>query len=252
MPQENSHFLSAQTLIDVHCHQYTDAGHMQILSRDTHELTGNDDSTLNPPTLSGLTSKQNQANLLPATGYFSLGIHPWFIDRQNIDNAFRTLASFQHHPQLLAIGECGLDKCIDTPMPLQIEVFNRQIELAEHLGKPLIIHCVKAFNQLLQIKKARKIESDWIIHGFQAHPDMAAQLVKQGCYLSFGAALLNVRSHAKQALAETAADRIFLETDTAKLPIGAIYAAAAKILGCDIASLRQPILDNFKRVLLHD
>lgn len=216
--------------INSHCHRSTNRDDLEIIGIDVRDFHPGD----------------------AERGFYTLGIHPWHIEDLDIATAMRLLDTVGHDPKLLAIGECGLDKCIDTPMIRQIEVFTRQIELAERLGKPLIIHCVKAFNELLEIKKKRKVASVWIIHGFNANPALAAQLIKHGFFLSYGSALLNPRSHAGQALAETPLDRLFLETDTADVPIGAIYAAAAKMLKIDAATLRQQILSNFKRVFLND
>lgn len=235
--------------IDIHCHRLIESADGQILSLDTHEFAGSDDAAIFLP---NRPSEQSPGIALPSHQYFSLGIHPWFIERQDWQLALQTLAAVCRNSNLLAVGECGLDKCIATPIELQIEVFTRQIELAEHLGKPLIIHCVKAFNELIQLKKSRKAESVWIVHGVNAKPALAAQLIRHGCYLSFGAALLNPGSHAEHALVETPPDRLFLETDTADVPIGAIYATAAKMLGIDVAILRQQIQSNFKRVFLND
>ena len=241
-------------LIDIHCHRLTESTDYQILSLDTHELGGGDDAAmLESNSLPYRPSEQSSGVALPSNCYFSIGIHPWFIESQDWQSALQILAAVGLNPNLLAVGECGLDKCIATPMNLQIEVFTRQIKLAEHLGKPLIIHCVKAFNELIQIKKARKAESVWIVHGFNANPVLASQLTKHNCYLSFGPALLNSRSHAIRALTETPPDRLFLETDAAEdVSISEIYAAAAKILKLDAATLRQQILSNFKRVFLND
>ncbi len=240
-------------LIDIHCHRAAVAGGLQILSLDTHEIADGDFGARPETTvLPNQSSEQSWDAALPSHHYFSLGIHPWFIERQDIATAIQLLNAAGRNPNLLAIGECGLDKSIGMPLELQVEVFTRQIELAEQLSKPLVIHCVKAFNELVQIKKTHKATSAWIIHGFNANPVLAAQLIKHGCYLSFGAALLNPRSHAGQVLAGIPPDRLFLETDTADVPIGAIYAAAAKMLGFEVATLQQQILRNFKRVFLND
>lgn len=249
MLQEIQLFLSYQTLIDIHCHQYRHVGHLQILSWDTHELSNKADDSLPKPQ----TSKhQNQTNLLLTDGYFSLGIHPWFIELQTIDTAFQTMESFMHHPQLLAIGECGLDKCVDTLMDKQIDIFTRQIKLAQQIGKPMIVHCVRAFSELLQLKKYLAPTHTWIIHGFTGKPALAEQLLKHGCYLSFGKALLQADSQAIMALQTTPNDRLFFETDAADAAIDTIYTAAAKIRHVDVACLQQQILNNFKRVFLHD
>lgn len=224
--------------IDIHCHQKAQNDYPHILSLDVHQLTAHD---------------QSDDLALASAVFVSIGVHPWFIERQNITEAMQTLTRMARQARVLAIGECGLDKCIATPLARQIEVFIAQIELAETLGKPLIIHCVKAFNELLHIKKTRKLTLPWIIHGFNAHPAVAAELIKQGCYLSFGKALLNDRSQAREALKQMSLERAFLETDAAEnLSIGEIYAAAAKMTGLPIPALQQQIFKNFKRVFPHD
>ena len=71
-------------------------------------------------------------------------------------------------------------------MDLQKEVFLAQANLAEETHKPLIIHCVKAWADLIACKKAVKPEMPWIIHGFRGNGELASQLVRLGFYLSFG------------------------------------------------------------------
>ncbi|AMK78174.1 MULTISPECIES: TatD family hydrolase [Methylomonas] len=217
--------------IDIHCHQTGANQTLEIISIGTQDFD------------------------LAATqiGFYSLGLHPWHLDQEDIETALGKISAASLDPNLVAIGECGLDKAIATPLTLQTTVFVSQIELASQLGKPLIIHCVRAFNELTRIKKSTpNAEIPWIIHGFNGNPALAEQLIRHGFYLSFGAALLNPLSHAGETLLSTPVDRLFLETDAANVSIDAIYAAAAKMLGLDIASLRQQILSNFKRVFLND
>lgn len=241
MPGKTCPTSPAQGLIDIHCHQYSRAGHTQILSRDVHELTNDSIDAL------GQTE-----TLLTDTCYLSLGIHPWFIERQNIGSAFRTLEFFTQHPKLLAIGECGLDKCIDTPMNVQIDVFSRQVQLSEEIGKPLIIHCVRAFAELLHLKKSLAPSQTWIMHGFTGKPALAAQLIRHGCYISFGKTLLLAGGQTSLSLQAVPIDRLFLETDATDVSIDTIYVAAAKIRGIDFASLRQQIHTNFSNVFFND
>lgn len=221
--------------IDIHCHRFSGTGHLQILSLDTHELN------------------DGVADLQPANRYFSAGLHPWFVEMQDIDSALAKLTSLRDHPRLLAIGECGLDKTVETELPRQMALFERHIALAERWQKPLIIHCVRAFNELLQSKKQNRPAQPWIIHGFNNNPALAEQLLRHGCYLSLGKALLQNKSNAVRTLADMPLDRLFLETDAAvDISIGAIYSAAAKITGWTLASLRQQIFSNFNRVFFHD
>ncbi|WP_026601335.1 TatD family hydrolase [Methylomonas sp. 11b] len=217
--------------INIHCHQTGAKKSLEMINIATQDFDA--------------AAAQN--------GFFSLGLHPWDLHRQDTETALSKISTASHHPKLLAIGECGLDKTIDAPLAVQTAAFFAQIKLAHQLGKPLIIHCVRAFNELIQIKKSsQNSKVAWIIHGFKGKPALAEQLLKHGFYLSFGAALMDPGSHAGAALRSIPLDRLFLETDAANVSIDAIYAAAAKMRGLDTATLRQQIMRNFKRVFLND
>ncbi|WP_232056673.1 TatD family hydrolase [Methylomonas rhizoryzae] len=302
--------IADDVLIDVHCHRASAQG-VAIVSVDMSGAAGwalysDGDAALSPAPLifempSGASGSKPDT-VRPSTNsgrpvfedradngrYFSLGMHPWFIERQAQEIAFSRLERLAAHPKVLAIGECGLDKCIATPPARQAEVFSRHIELSEAVGKPLIIHCVRAFAELLQLKKRFAPRQAWIVHGFTGKPALAKQLLQHGCYLSFGKAILLTRpfhpepvesstdpgldtlssngiplidstgslksaSQAAEALKIVPPERLFLETDAAiDVSIGEIYAAAAKILGLDLAELERRIASNFNRVFPHD
>lgn len=221
--------------IDIHCHQFKPGQQLQVISIDIGQLQTNQ----NPP----LSSRHH---------FFSLGLHPWFIHLQNAEQALLRLSNYRQAPKFIAVGECGLDKSIATDLPIQTLVFQRQAELAAQWQKPLIVHCVKAFNELIAVRKALPATPPWIIHGFVRHPQLAKQLLELGCYLSLGKALLHENSHAVAVLQSMPPERLFLETDDADVTISAIYAAAAKITGLPIAALRRQIYSNFERVFLND
>lgn len=221
---------TASRFIDVHSHVPSTEG-LCIRSFDTRDFSAD----------------------IAISGYYSLGLHPWFIARQDIQQGVDKITLALADPNLLAIGECGLDKMIVTPLDAQIDCFQQQIHLAEYAHKPLIIHCVRAFNEVMQLKKNSLASIPWIIHGFNSKPTIAELLLKQGCYLSMGKALLNPQSNAAQTLSKMPLQQLFLETDAAEdISISTIYAAAAKIVGLPIEDLQQQIFHNFKRVFLHD
>lgn len=117
-------------------------------------------------------------------GYvYSVGIHPWHTDTQT---DFRLLLEKCSDPRVVAIGECGLDSLTDTPMPVQEEIFLRHIEISEQLRKPMIIHCVRAHERLLAIRRTVAPTQPWAIHGFRQKPTVAARLMNAGLYLSLG------------------------------------------------------------------
>ena len=92
--------------------------------------------------------------------------HPWYIDENRLENDMKTIEEKLQLSECLALGECGLDKRIEIPLNIQIEVFEKQIALAEKYQKPLVLHLVAAFDELIEIKKRLKINVPIIIHGF--------------------------------------------------------------------------------------
>ena len=121
--------------------------------------------------------------------WYSVGIHPWYVPAaitSNVRCEMNVLSSLVGHPQVLAIGEAGLDKLADAPIVVQIEVFEYQAQLSVELGKPLVIHLVKAVEELLKLKQRLQPANPWIIHGFRGKPALAQDYVRHGFYLSFG------------------------------------------------------------------
>mgnify|MGYP000011099964 CR=1 FL=1 len=118
--------------------------------------------------------------LLPCQTY-SVGIHPWHADLADMFGEVERLAAC---PAVVAIGETGLDKRRGPSPDIQIPLFRRHIELAEAVGKPLIVHCVGAWQELLALPRPRVMT---IIHGFRGKPELARQLTAAGFFLSLGA-----------------------------------------------------------------
>lgn len=118
---------------------------------------------------------------------FSVGIHPWYVENWKLQ--WEALVPLAKHPNCWAIGECGLDKNITTPLPLQQEIFLKHIYLAETLELPLIIHCVKAYSEVLHLRKITKTKQLWILHGFRKNLKVAEECIAHSIALSFGKAL---------------------------------------------------------------
>ena len=180
-----------------------------------------------------------QASLPASNELFSLGIHPWDIPSLTPSQIEELLERIRIEP-LFAIGEIGLDKLKSSDLTAQIELFKAQIAIANQREKPIIIHCVKAFNELLQLKSAFKNPA--IIHGFRGKPSLMENLCKAGFFLSFG------ERFNEKTVEETPLDRLFLETDGSETPIQSIYQRVAEIKHCDLTSLKKAIEENFKRL----
>lgn len=179
-----------------------------------------------------------------SVSFFSVGIHPWRINGQNVDRELEFIDAKLKLPNCLAVGECGLDKRIDTDLKIQIEIFEKQLLLAEYHQKPVVIHCVAAFQEVIQIKKRLKISVPMIIHGFSKNSQVAASLVTNGFYLSFGKHLL-LNPDMVSVFKNVPNDHIFLETDTMNQRIEDVYAIAAKYKQINIAELQHLIQTNF-------
>lgn len=184
-------------------------------------------------------------SILPSRPYSS-GIHPWYLSDVTFEEQLNQLKTYAENPLCIAIGEAGLDKRCETPWETQTRAFKKQIELAEQLQKPLIIHCVKAHQELLPYKKTNSVP--WILHGFNQKQTVGHPLLEHGFYVSFGKALLQEESNASSFIRQVPSDRIFLETDEAEFSIKEIYQAAAKRLDLPLEKLESILQANFDRV----
>jgi len=180
------------------------------------------------------------------SGHCSIGIHPCYLD--HYDHNLALLAKLATLDNVLAIGECGLDTVCNKNEQLQKEVFKEQVLLADAVKKPLIIHCVRAFDNLLRIMAGLGPGIPAVIHGYNKKSDIANRLLDAGMYLSFGAAIMNGSSPAAEVLANMPADRFFLETDDANTTINEIYEHAARIRKIDPETLILQLQHNFKEV----
>jgi TatD DNase family protein len=175
---------------------------------------------------------------------FSVGIHPWHLPL-DVENALRWLRFEASQDDVLAVGEVGLDRAIAADFQTQTDIFIACARLAEELEKPLILHCVRANEEILMLKKLLKPSQPWIMHGFSGHPNTAKSLITNGLYLSFGHGVLK-NEKAVESLAAIPANRFFLETDAQPgLFIEDIYAAAAQTRGWNLVKLQDQIWANF-------
>jgi TatD DNase family protein len=168
--------------------------------------------------------------------YFSIGIHPWFIDEKSIDKSMKLLEFHLKMNRCIALGESGLDKIRGADFEVQKIVFQNQITLANLHNKPLIIHCVKSYDVLLNLLKKNPPSVKCIIHGFNKNYELAKILSSKGFILSFGAFLMQDEKLQK-IIQSLEADTFFLETDDSTRSIQEIYEFVAKLKGISIKDL---------------
>lgn len=181
--------------------------------------------------------------------FYSIGIHPWYILEDLIEADLEIIESKLQENNCLAIGECGLDKRIEIPLELQQMVFEKQLLLAQKYNKPVVIHCVAAFQEVIDTKKRLNISVPMIIHGYSKSLQLAKQLLDNGFYISFGKYLLR-NPELESVFKSIPNDRFFLETDTVEETISEVYALAAQYKNITTAELQKEInatvLDVFK------
>ncbi len=181
----------------------------------------------------------------------SLGLHPWYLGDYSRESASSWFSDRSSQGQVVAIGESGLDKVTDTDWGLQVKAFEQSIAWAIATSKPLVVHCVRAYQACLQILKAHKDSLPTVIfHGYHKNIETARPLLDAGYYLSFGKALCSEHSAAATVFAWMPADLFLLETDHASISIEDVYQRAASIRGLSLSDLQAQVRDNAK-ILLH-
>lgn len=212
---------------------------MKYFNLHTHKFTNQD-------TVLELVNQYPQ-EFDPAISFYSIGIHPWYIDEQRLESDLLIIESKLQEPNCLALGECGLDKRIEIPLELQQMVFEKQLLLAQKQNKPVVIHCVAAFQEVIATKKRLRITVPMIIHGFSKNKQVAKGLIDNGFYISFGKYLLRY-PELETVFEMIPNDRFFLETDTVEEGIEDVYALAANYKKWSMEVLKQQINSNFATV----
>lgn len=175
----------------------------------------------------------------------SLGIHPWYIE-QNVTAQLDALHQYGKKKQVLAIGECGLDKLCDTAWALQEVIFREQIRYANIVQKPLIIHCVRAYQECLRVLQEENVQVPVVFHGFEKKIELASQILDFGYFLSLGASLLS--GHKDELIQEVPLDKILLETDDKSINIIDIYAYFCRVRKIELQVLKEQLYQNFTHI----
>lgn len=179
--------------------------------------------------------------------FYSVGIHPMKVGSVS-GNALACIEDTIKVEKVIAIGECGLDRRSPVSIGEQERVLEAQVKLAEEFRKPLIIHCVKAYSELIATRKKTKSTVPWIIHGFNNNEQILQQLLDHGFYISMGTALLNEQSNAYHLMRRIPASALFLENDDREIEIGVIYKVASGIIGLTAEELKNVMSDNYKKI----
>lgn len=193
-----------------------------------------------------------QDNLITAKSdkiFFTAGLHPWHADLLSELEIVERLKKLVESKLVIAVGETGLDKLKGPSLKIQTEVFKTHIEVAEKYNLPLIIHSVKAHNEILKLKIDLKSKVPWVIHHFNGSKQIAFDFINHGFYLSLSYHINNENSRLSEYLSLLPLDKIFLETDDFDIDIKSLYKITAEKFDISVTELTKQIITNLNNVL---
>ncbi len=177
-------------------------------------------------------------------GWFTLGFHPWWLHETLSDDDLQNMKSSLASDELcLALGECGLDGLKGASTQIQEKNFELQLALADEMKAPVIIHCVRRYDRLLQIRK-NWLHQSWVVHGYRRNKILTQQMLDENIKVSVSPFEGANESFVEtlQYLPDTA---FFLETDSDhRLGIVARYQLMANLRKIDIFALREQMYQN--------
>ena len=164
---------------------------------------------------SGIDDTKMNSKLAAQYGYIyaAAGVHPENENNfpENYLDMIRDTA--KNNPKIKAVGEIGLDYHYEGyDRDRQIMLFTQQLELAQELDLPVIIHSRDAWDDTMDILK--KYRPRGVVHCFSGSAEIAAEILKLGMYIGFtGVLTFKNAKKAIRALEVIPADRLLLETD---------------------------------------
>lgn len=158
--------------------------------------------------------------------YYGLGLHPFF-SAEHTPGAMARLAAelgsemSQPGTRCVAVGECGLDFAIaDVDRAQQMSLLEEQLVLANQHGLPVILHCRKAYPELLQLLKRHCPEAGGVYHGFSGSLQQAMQLIELGIKIGVGGTITYRRANkTRHTIASLPLTALLLETDAPDMPV---------------------------------
>lgn len=178
--------------------------------------------------------------------HYSAGLHPWHLNEKNFESAWENLTIHSIKKNIIAIGECGLDRLHHDNYRLQEKAFTRQVRWANEISKPLIIHAVRTHQDIIKLLREYGNRMPFIFHGFNNNKEIAEMILHAGGYLSFGKSIFNPSM--ESIFNNIPLNRLFLETDDSEYPIEQVYKQAARIRHTTIDHLNNDIKNNLKTV----
>ncbi|MDD1784443.1 TatD family hydrolase [Enterovibrio sp. ZSDZ35] len=153
--------------------------------------------------------------------YFAVGLHPVWVAEHSEEHIEKLDQYLSSKPaKCVAVGECGLDFAISDHDPeKQIAILEAQLSLADKYNLPVILHCRKAHNEMLQLL-TRFPSVKGVLHAFSGSEQQAMDYIKRGFLLGVGGTITYERANkTRNAIARLPLSSLVLETDAPDMPI---------------------------------
>lgn len=211
-------------------------GDIRYIDFHTHRPGGGRDTI----TIMNLMAGEDVPADFPDNTLFSAGIHPWQLTGENERQLQTELLLTAAHPHVVMIGEAGFDRLKGADREVQYRSFLFQAALAREMHKPMVIHCVRGWEELRRAYMEVKPERPWVIHGFRGNSRLAAALAEEGFWFSLGGEGIT-----REILRVIPRERILLETDDTTRSIADVYMLFAWKDGCSEDAVSGLIRNNF-------
>lgn len=222
--------------IDFHTHRRMGGDRIEVLNVDVSSVAAGElDAVFDAP--------------------FSVGIHPWNVaaDYAINDAAIaRLLAVIEKRRgrNLVAVGECGLDYVSVVDRNAQYVLFVEQIKIAQRYSLPVVLHCVRAFNEVMSALSATGVERA-VFHSFIGSVQQAEWATAKGYLCSFSPRSL-ASSRTCETVKRIAPTALLVESDDSAMTIEEIYVAVAALRSCAVEEIKEIVNDNYKRLINND
>ncbi|SDN09568.1 TatD family hydrolase [Vreelandella arcis] len=148
------------------------------------------------------------------------GLHPYFIADHRESDLTELDDLLNEHPEIVAVGECGIDARFGDTLPAQWDYFDAQCALAKQHALPVVVHCVKANDTVAKRLRQRGLASAGLIHAFAGSYEQAIKFVELGYVLGLGGAATYPRAKRLHRVIKALPDDSFvLETDSPDMPL---------------------------------
>ena len=240
-------------LIDAHCHLDNaafDPDRDAVLARARH--AGVDQLVVAGTHRQGWRATLQQSH--HDRVHVCLGLHPVFLAHHHLSGGDDDLAALaralDQHPECVALGECGIDARFGDTLEQQWRLFDAQLALAKERDLPVVVHCVRANDEVAKRLRQLALPAGGVIHAFSGSAQQASRFLDLGFVVGLGGAVTYPRAaRLRRAVVSLPDDGFLLESDSPDMPLCGHQgqrnepARVAQVCDC-VAELRRQTIER--------